>query len=292
MQPDLLVGRDLKNIVGNFGVSIFGIATFLLTVIAVVAVNQFTDFNFFTLSFFVVVPAGALLCGAAAASGYYFGSLLFHTRPTVLILIQILVVAAIAQFAIYYGEYRLLDLGNGRMASDVVSFSEYLDIYLSHTSLRVGRAGTNTGDIGDYGRILAFIQFLGFVVGGVSVWLMLRVYPVCEKCGRYLRTLAKKQQIFSTQEDFTRYYDNLFEVPVDGPHFAQLMKWQPGKGDKIVKGTIQTQTTLRGCPNCHTQRISQEVKVCGDKEFRDVPQLTRHIRIPDGIDLKPVVKAV
>ncbi|NKE86979.1 hypothetical protein CO651_15310 [Rhizobium phaseoli] len=292
MQPDLLVGRDLKNIVGNIGVSIFGIATFLLTVIAVVAVNQFTDFNFFTLSFFVVVPAGALLCGAAAASGYYFGSLLFHTRPTVLILIQILVVAAIAQFAIYYGEYRLLDLENGRMASDVVSFSEYLDIYLSHTSLRVGRAGTNTGDIGDYGRILAFIQFLGFVVGGVFVWLMLRVYPVCEKCGRYLRTLAKKQQIFSTQEDFTRYYDNLFEVPVDGPHFAQLMKWQPGKGDKIVKGTIQTQTTLRGCPNCHTQRISQEVKVCGDKEFRDVPQLTRHIRIPDGIDLKLVVKAV
>ncbi|MDK4730148.1 hypothetical protein [Rhizobium phaseoli] len=282
----------MKNIVGNIGVSIFGIATFLLTVIAVVAVNQFTDFNFFTLSFFVVVPAGALLCGAAAASGYYFGSLLFHTRPTVLILIQILVVAAIAQFAIYYGEYRLLDLENGRMASDVVSFSEYLDIYLSHTSLRVGRAGTNTGDIGDYGRILAFIQFLGFVVGGVFVWLMLRVYPVCEKCGRYLRTLAKKQQIFSTQEDFTRYYDNLFEVPVDGPHFAQLMKWQPGKGDKIVKGTIQTQTTLRGCPNCHTQRISQEVKVCGDKEFRDVPQLTRHIRIPDGIDLKLVVKAV
>ncbi|WP_457586614.1 hypothetical protein [Ensifer canadensis] len=282
----------MKNIAGNLGVSIFGIATFLLTVMAVVAVNHFTGFNFFTLSFFVVVPAGALLCGAAAASGYYFGALLFHTRPTVLILIQILIVAALAQTAIYYSEYRLLGLADGRMASDVVSFSEYLDIYLSHTNLRIGRAGTNTGDIGDYGRVLAFIQFLGFVVGGVFVWLMLRIYPVCERCGRYLRTLAKKQQMFSSQEDFSTYYDNLFEVPVDGPHFAQLMQWEPGKGEKIVKGTVQAETILRGCPHCHTQRISQEVKVRGEKEFRDVPQLTRNIRIPDGIDLKPVLKVV
>ncbi|MNY73264.1 hypothetical protein D3C86_2120150 [compost metagenome] len=70
------------------------------------------------------------------------------------------------------------------------------------------------------------------------------------------------------------------------------MQWEPGKGEKIVKGTVQAETILRGCPHCHTQRISQEVKVRGEKEFRDVPQLTRHIRIPDGIDLKPVLKVV
>jgi hypothetical protein len=286
------MGGIVKNLADNVGVSTIGIATFLLTVVAVVLIEHFTSFNIFTLSFFVVIPAGALICGAAAASGYYLGALWLHTRPTFLILAQILLVAAIAQLAIYYGEYRLLDLGDGRMASDVVNFEDYLDVYLSSTHLRVGRGAVDTGAVGNFGRVLAFIQFLGFIVGGIFVFVMLRVYPVCEKCGRYLRTLAKRSQLFSKQEDFTRYYDTVFEVPVDGPDFVTLMTWQQGKGEKVVKGTVQCETTLRGCPHCKTQRIFQEIKVWDEKEFRDVPQLTRHLRIPDGIDLVSAFKAV
>ncbi|ANM02914.1 hypothetical protein AMC78_CH00773 [Rhizobium phaseoli] len=145
-------------------------------------IKHFTGFDIFTLSFFVFIPAGALICGAAAASGYYFGALWLHIRPTFLILAQMLLVAAIAQVAIYYGEYRLLDLGERKMASDVVSFKHYLDIYPSST-LRVGRGAVDTGTVGSFGRVLALIQFLGFIVGGVFVYVMLRVYPVCEKCG-------------------------------------------------------------------------------------------------------------
>ncbi|MBB6220250.1 hypothetical protein [Rhizobium leguminosarum] len=282
----------MKNLANNVGVSTIGIATFFLTVVVVVLIEHFTTFNIFTLSFFIVFPAGALICGAAAASGYYFGALWLHRRPTILIFVQILLVAAIAQFAIYYGEYRLLDLGDGRMASDVVSFKDYLDVYLSSTHLRVGRGALDTGAVGNFGRVLAFTQFLGFIVGGIFVFVMLRVYPVCEQCARYLRILAKKTQLFSKQEDFTRFYDTVFEVPVDGPDFVTLMKWQQEKDEKAVRGTIQSETTLRGCPHCKTQRISQEIKVWGEKEFRDVPQLTRHLRIPDGIDLTSAFKTV
>jgi hypothetical protein len=82
-------------------------------VVAVVVIERLTGFNLFTLSVWVVVPAGALITGAAAASGYYFGSLFFHTKPVWFLLVQMVIVAAVAQFAIYYAEYATMVLDDG-----------------------------------------------------------------------------------------------------------------------------------------------------------------------------------
>lgn len=71
----------MKSFLQTWAVAFCGLVTSLLTAIAVVVFANLTGFNIFTLSVWVVVPVGAGLVGAAAASGYYFGSLYFHKKP-------------------------------------------------------------------------------------------------------------------------------------------------------------------------------------------------------------------
>jgi hypothetical protein len=274
---------------GHLGVAAFGVVAFALTVVAVTAIERLTGFNLFTFSLWVILPVGALLTGAAAASGYYFGSLFFHIRPNWFLLVQIIFVAAVAQIAIYYGEYNSLILDDGTKASTLVSFRDYLDISLTQTHLRIGRAAVDTGEVGSLGYWLAGIEFLGFIAGGVFVFLMLLIRPACKNCSRYLRKLLKHNQQFNDQEEFAHYYDTVFQHPVDSTDFSEWMHWQPHQG-KPKAGTVSSVTTLLGCPHCKSQMISQEVKILTDREWKDVSSLSRNIQIPDGIDLKSVFK--
>lgn len=279
----------MKDIVASIVVTLLGMLTYIATVMAVVVIERLTGFNLFTLSFWVVMPAGALLCGFAAASGFYLGSLWTHSRPTVFTLIAMLLVAAYAQISIYYAEYRTFDLGDGRMASDVVSFGQYLDVYLSTMHMRVGRgAQIDTGQVGTFGYFLAVLQFVAFILGGMACFVFLWSSPTCETCGRYLRKLATYQKLFKSQDEFVTFYDTMFQIPIDGPEFAALMK----RGDpiKVEKGVLSSDIILRGCPHCKTQRIGQEIKAHNGEGFKEVKELERNVRIPDGVNLVPVFR--
>jgi hypothetical protein len=279
----------MKNLSGALGVAVFGMVSFAVTVIFVIALERLTGFNLVTFSTWGVAPIGAVITGCAAASGYYFGSLFFHTRPTWILLIQILLVATAAQLAIYYGEYATLALDDRTRVASFTGFWDYFDSYIKSTHLRVGLTRADTGEIGNFGYLVAGIRFVGFLAGGVLVFLPLRNSPTCETCGRYLRTLIHKSQRFSTQSDFTQYYDTLFQHPFHSRAFAESMRRETQVGHS-KKGTTAADSTLRLCPHCKTQTLSQEVKVLGHTEWKVVPQLTRHVRIPDGIDLQPVFR--
>lgn len=283
----------MRNIAGHLAVAVCGLLSFAATVAIVVWVERFTGFNLFTLSVWLVLPAGALITGAAAASGYYFSSLLFHTRPTWVMLVQVVVVAAMSMVAIYYAEYATYTLEDGTRVADFVPFLDYLQVYVTSTEMFVGRGHVNTGKVGDFGYVLTGIEFLGFTAGGVFVWLMLRQQAVCVKCGRYVRNLAKRTQQFSTQEEFGQAYENLFAHAVDTPGFGDWLRWSPRPKDQAVAaGTIQTTSTLKGCPYCGDQQVHQQVSVMSGKgEWREVADFSRAVRIPEGVDLRPAFRA-
>jgi hypothetical protein len=59
----------VENLRGRVGVAGFGILSLVLAVALVTVVNRATGFNPFTLTVWSVIPAGAILTGAAATSG-------------------------------------------------------------------------------------------------------------------------------------------------------------------------------------------------------------------------------
>jgi len=280
----------MKSLLESFGIALCGLATSILVALADVAIARMTGFDFFTFFIWVVVPAGALLTGFAAASGYYFGSLYFHKRAGASLLIQMVLIAGAAQLLIYWIGYATMVLEDGRKVADFVSFGQYMDLILTKAHYRIGRRQYDMGEVGTMGYWIAAAQFVGFLIGGLSIYFVLKARPVCQACNLYLRPLAKKQKVFADADAAGGYYNRLFTVPVDGPEFEALIKSE-AKVKKVAQGALQVDTLLLGCPTCKAQMIEEKVKVFDGKEWVDVDKLHRRVNIPQGIDLAPVFRS-
>src|SRR4051812_19899576 len=169
----------------NTGVAACGLATSFATALFI----ALTGFDIFTFNILVVVPLGALLTGAAAASGYYFGSRYFHSRPNLLLLVQMALVAGLTQLLIYYAQYATMIFDDGRRVSDLIPFSTYLDATLTKVHLRGRWPQRDMGEAGELGYVIAILQFFGLLAGGLVTLLILIVQPVCPECQKYFRTL-------------------------------------------------------------------------------------------------------
>lgn len=97
--------------------------------------------------------------------------------------------------------------------------------------------------------------------------------------------------MFPDHGQFAEYYDTLFKHPVGSKAFADLMKGSP-KVRKPAVDTVMIASDLLGCTHCNTQLFTQNVEILGKKGWKDIPKLTRHVRLPDGVDLRQVVKPV
>jgi hypothetical protein len=272
------------------GVAVCGLITSVLTALGVVVIENLTGLSIFTFSIWLVIPAGAIATGMAAASGYYFGSLYFHRRPNWFLLIQMIIIAGTTQLLIYYLEYTTLVLDNGVKASALVLFTKYLDISLTSAHYRVGRAGqVDTGEVGQFGYWLALIQFVGFLLGGFGIYVVLLSYPVCQNCQKYFRVLAKRTKHFNTSESFSVYYENIFRLPLDSNEFAAAVS-KEHKLSKIDKGTILLETKLHGCPSCKSEMIEDKVSVWNGREWKSANALGRRVALPDGVNLVPIFR--
>lgn len=281
-------GASMRQLIKYGGVALAGLATSILTAVAVAVFDRITGFNLFTFAVWAIVPAGAGLCGFAAASGYYFAAKFLHQRPTKILLFQMIAIAAFTQMLIYWLEYVTLTI-DGRHIADVIPFGQYLDIILTTAHYKMGRAmQADVGEVGSFGYWLAIFQFVGFLVGGAFVYLHLKTQSACPDCGKYLRSVAKKGDSFSDIDDFARYYDNVYAHPVDSPEFAEHVGAEYAAG-AATKGTINLTTAVLECPQCFGQSVQESVQIYNGRDWSDVGDLGRWVAMPKGIDVRPVI---
>lgn len=278
----------MGRVVQNGGVALAGFATSILTGIAVTVLAHLTGFNFFTFSIWGIVPAGAGICGFAAASGYFLAAKFLHQRPTKVLLFQMIAVAAFTQVLIYWLEYATLTI-DGQHVSDVVPFGQYLDIILTTAHYKMGRGmQADVGEVGSFGYWLALFQFIGFLIGGAFVYLELKNQPACSECGKYLRSVAKKGDSFCDFDEFAGYYDNVYVHPVDSAEFAQHVGADYSAGN-AEKGTVNLTTAVFECPQCFGQSVRESVQVFNGRDWKDVNELGRWVAMPKGIDVRAVI---
>jgi hypothetical protein len=279
----------MKGFAEKFGIAICGLITSILVAIADVAVARMTGFDLFTLSYFVIVPAGAGLVGAAAASGYYFGSLYFHKRATKDLLIQMVVIAGLSQLLIYWLGYATMVLDDGRKVADLLPFAQYMDITLTTSHYKFGRGQADMGEAGNFGYFMAVLQFIGFLLGGFTIYSNLRKRWVCPTCDLYLRPLSKKEKRFENAELGGAYYDRVFALPLNGSDFNELIRAN-FKVDKPAQGALQINSKLLGCPKCKTQAVEEKVLGYNGKEWKAMPDFDRRVPIPEGVDISPAFR--
>lgn len=279
----------MRKVVETTGVALAGLLTSIATAIAVAAFDHFTGLNLFTFSVWVVLPVGAGLCGFLAASGYYLAAKALHQRPTPILLVQMVAIAAVTMVLIYWLEYKAMQI-DGVYVSTIVPFTDYLDVVLTKTHMKMGRAAQiDTGEVGSFGYWLALFDFVGFLTGAGFVYLALKNQPTCEPCNKYLKTLVKKKDSFSDTDSLAAYYDNEFVHPVDSPEFAAHVRVEHTAG-KAERGALNMETRVLGCPSCGGQAIAEKVQVFNGRDWKDVDELKRFVQMPTGISVEHVYR--
>ena len=285
-----VIKRLLGALFSNSGVAACGLATSVLTALAVAAFARASGYNLFLFSIWVIIPVGAVACGFVAASGYYFGALFFHKRATFLLLLQMVLIAAFTHLLIYATEYETEVSKQGRRTADRMDFEDYMDRTLTKTHVHTAiKRDIDLGEAGDWGYWLALLRFGGFAAGGVFVFVLLRAKPVCPSCQRYFRTLSKKKvKSFASREDALRHRQELHATAMDGPDFAA--KLGATLKAEAMKGSARIMAVLHGCPACKGQMIEEVFEVRGDKAWERDGKLGLRTPVPSGINLQSAFK--
>ena len=259
--------------------------TCILAAVANVVISRTIGINVFTLKVWFVIPVGAVLVGMLGASGAILAARYFNIVPTILDAVFMVIIAAATMLLIYYLDYVTLILDDGRKASDLIGFASYVDLVLTKSHMRVGRAGQiDTGEVGQFGYALAAVEFAGFLIGGAATFLFIKGMARCADCGSYLRKLKTKRTKELTFDETDKVV-NLF-VRGDLETVQGVLAWAPGerKLGKSQKALITFD--LLECPKCRTEAITAKVQIFNGREWKDVPSLASRRNLISGLSLR------
>ncbi|HXT10172.1 MAG TPA: hypothetical protein VN873_01310 [Candidatus Angelobacter sp.] len=168
-------------------VIISGLITTALALIGVHVLDvTAADFHIMGLHADYVIPAGAIIVGVVASSGYGLASWFSGVKITKALLWAVLVLQLAGYFGAQYIEFKSLHL-HYRKDGSPVGFFTYYDLVTRAFAWRQenGKVGEPLGTLG---YLFRGLEVIGFVAGGLIVPAVLRKAPYCADCQRYMKT--------------------------------------------------------------------------------------------------------
>ena len=133
--------------------------------------------------------------------------------------------------------------------------------------------------------VLAGLQFVGFLLGGFSIYATLKSKLVCTDCNQYLRPIGKISKVFATTDEGSNYYENLLTHSLQSGEFAAMVS-NTNKIDKLQVGAVTINASLLGCLECKKQTIEENFQVFNrSKEWKAVDSMKRQIALPKEVNL-------
>lgn len=248
----------MKNFMSDLAISLCGLVSTAVTVVALVFMELEWDFAFYSLLHFFVIPTGAIISGAGAASGYYFGALLLHTKPTIRVLLNMLLISVLAYFSINYVLYSMLEI-DGVAVSSLMAFPEFWDRLLTNMSLSIGRGNSETGELGSLGYVVMLLQIVGFALGGLAVYIFLRKKPYCDHCNKYFKRVWRDRLFTGDAENYVGQVQQLAALAsTSGVEKARIQHGQIGFKDQTKETPIRADLTLLQCVSCTRELLTFE----------------------------------
>jgi hypothetical protein len=142
--------------------------------------------NFTAMGFYLeyVIPAGAILVGLVAGSGYGIASWVTGCKISRGLLVSVIVLQVAVYFLAQYVEFTMI---RAAFPDDVkISFWQYFDII---TRAFCWQENGQPGEpFGAWGYGMRALEIAGFAVGGIIAPAILFAVPYCDKCQVYMRS--------------------------------------------------------------------------------------------------------
>jgi hypothetical protein len=248
----------------SIAVSLFGLFGCIFTAVVLIVVDRFTGFSLYSFSFLFLIPVGAIICGMASASGYYFGALLLNKRPSRYIFFQCFIVSLFSLFLIYFGTYYIAEV-DGQYIRASIPFIDYMKFVLREAHYLVGRGSRDVGAIGNFGYWIGVSQAIGFVVGGMSIFAFLTEEPYCHICDKYFTSSKNVSLLTSDAATATTFYSHFFDYPIGSLEFNANLIY--AKESYSTTPQFAVISKLFCCETCEVMVIINELQVLNGDEW-------------------------
>ena len=164
-----------------------GLVSTALALAGVWALSRFAGENVMGWYADYVLPAGAILVGLVASSGFGVGSWTTGAKITGLLLVGVAVILVGGYWAAQYIELRIL-FPDGAVARDgtALGFFDFYDaVTRSFAWVEHGKQGSR---LGAWGYALRVGELVGFSGGGLAIPILMRKLPYCRTCCVYMRS--------------------------------------------------------------------------------------------------------
>lgn len=257
------------------------IVTCIAAAVGNVALAHYAGFNLFGLTFWFVIPLGAIIVGAIAASGAIVAARLLDIRPSLWqSIISATIVGAGTMLLIYFLEYNTLEV-RGMKIRTLVDFWTYVDLSLTKSHMRLGRARQDLGEAGDLGYLFMLLKLGGFVLGAFFIFALIRGMAACPRCGAYFRTLRTKKSADLPIDEAAEVHQQFMSGEVAAIHQAVTWPPQPRAMDK-KEPKARLIYKLCACPKCALHAVIGTMEVSGGREFKEVKDSKMMRPLPDN----------
>jgi hypothetical protein len=268
----------------HFVLELAMVVTCVVAAVADVALAHYAGFQLFNLTLWFIVPVGAMIVGAFAASGAIVAARLFDIRPSMgQSVVSAAIIGAATMLLIYFLEYNTLVV-RGVKLHTLVDFWSYVDISLTRTHLRLGRSNQDLGEAGDVGYLLALLKLAGFVLGAYFVFAMIRGMAACPRCGAYFKTVRTKKSPDLPVDEAASVHQQFMSG--DMPAIRQALDWPP-EPRTLEKKQPRARLVYRlcQCPKCAARAVIGSMLVSAGREFREVKgtKITRPLPDDDTV---------
>lgn len=171
-------------------VIVAGLATTVISLFGVWALEVFGDFNVMGLYANYVLPAGALIVGMAAGLGYGISSSLTGVKIRKGLLVTVILLQLGAYAGAKYVEFRAQGPLVTRVGNRRIGFFEYYHLRAVNFSWKseIGSSSGKPGKpMGGLGYIFSILEIAGFVAGGIVAPAVMMARPYCDLCQMYMK---------------------------------------------------------------------------------------------------------
>lgn len=257
------------------------IVTCVVAAVANVALAHYAGFKLFGLTLWFVIPVGALIVGAVAASGAIVAARLFDIRPSLWqSIISATLIGGATMLLIYFLEYNTLQV-RGTKIRTLVDFWTYVDLSLTKSHMRLGRARQDLGEAGDLGYLFILLKLGGFVLGAFFIFALIRGMAACPRCGAYFKTVRTKKSSDLPVEEAAAVHERFIQGDV--PAIQQAVTWPP-EPCKLNKKEPKARLIYKlcRCPKCALGAVIGTLEVSGGREFKEVKGSKIMRELPDN----------
>lgn len=231
----------------TFVVLLSGIITTAITMVLMLFLRD--SFNLMGFYLWHIVPVGAFLVGALAASGYSLAIKATRVQIRDGFLVLIVALHALAYFGSWYLTYLIVR----SLPENQHLWKGFWDFFGEMArSISFSRPHEPVNPIGAWGYAVQFVEMLGFVAGALAIPFVFGNTPACPSCRRYhhQKSLGLLPAEGDTQISQTQTVLNKLQESLDSNNaqvFTELVETNANKkptGDSVS-------LKLAWCPNCH-----------------------------------------